>query len=119
MTIAKMWSLLVLTLLPATTVYAQCSPVHVTALEARQRMLDLRAAHSGAGRWHWQAQSACSRAHPGGRSQRSRDEGRHGLSRALATRSIGRSHCGIAEQEVNPGRQAPSLMQGFGLQQLI
>jgi hypothetical protein len=41
MTIGKMLSMMILALLPFSSGYAQCSPVHVTALEARQRMMDL------------------------------------------------------------------------------
>lgn len=41
MIIGKTLSSLVFALLAASTVYAQCSPVHVTALEARQHMMDL------------------------------------------------------------------------------
>ena len=41
MNIGKMLSLMILALLPTSTIDAQCSPAQVTALEARQRMMDL------------------------------------------------------------------------------
>ncbi len=48
-------------------------------------------------------------ADPRGRSQRSRHERWHGVSRALATRSISRPRRGVAEQEVNGSMQMPAL----------
>ena len=48
-------------------------------------------------------------ADPRGRSQRSRHEGWHGVSRALAARSISRPCRGVAEQEVNRTTQTPAL----------
>ena len=59
---------------------------HTVVRWGRQR----RAAHGGPGRRDRQAQPGCSGADPRGRSQRSRHEGWHGVSRALAARSISR-----------------------------
>ena len=63
---------------------------------SRQR----QAAHGGPGRCGRQAQPGCSGADPRGRSQRSGNEGWHGVSRALAARSISRPRRGVAEPEV-------------------